>query len=73
MSKKKLIREFQEEFVLSDKYEYSFSKDLCGRTIELIVPKTHARRIRLKLPRRWRGYRTIVNYRNERIVSDDDE
>ena len=66
MNKKKLIREFQEEFVLSKKYEYDLDKDVCGRTIEILVPQHHAKRVKQKLPRRWRGYRTIVKFREER-------
>jgi hypothetical protein len=73
MSKKKIIREFQEEFVLSDKYEYTFDKDVCGKTIEVTVPKHHAHRIRPKLPRWWREYRTIVCYKEEKKTSPDDE
>ena len=72
MKKDKIIKKFQEEFVLSNKYEYSFDKDVCGRTIEIIVPKSHAKRIRLKLPRWWREYRTIVKFREESNKEDDE-
>jgi hypothetical protein len=73
MSKKTIIRDFQEEFVLSNKYEYDFDKDVCGKTIEVTVPQSHAHRIRLKLPRWWRKYRTIVCYKDQRKTSDEDD
>jgi len=72
MKKDKLIKEFQEEFVLSKKYKYDFDKDVCGKTIEVMVPQDHAKRIRLKLPRWWREYRTIVNFREESNKEDDE-
>ena len=72
MKKDKLIKEFQEEFVLSKKYKYDFDKDVCGRTIEIMVPKSHAKRIRIKLPRWWGEYRTIVNFREESNKEDDE-
>jgi len=72
MKKDKIIREFQEEFVLSDKYEYDFSKDVCGKTIEVLVPQEYAKRIKLKLPRWWRKYRTIVKYRDKSNKEDDE-
>ncbi len=34
---KKLIEEFQKEFVVSKKYEYSFGKDVCGKSIDRIL------------------------------------
>ena len=73
MNKKKLIKEFQRECVLSKKYEYDFSKDACGKTIEILVPQNHAKRIRKKLPSRWRGYRTIVMFREEPRKKEDEE
>ena len=73
MNKKKLIEEFQRECVLSKKYEYSFDKDVCGKTIEILVPQDHAKSIRKKLPSRWRGYRTIVMFREVQTKKDDED
>ena len=73
MKKKKLIEEFQKECVLSKKYQYSFDKDVCGKTIEVLVPQDHAKRIRKKLPGRWRGYRTIVIFHEEPGKKDDED
>ena len=74
MNKKKLIKEFQRECVLSKKYQYDFGKDACGQTIEVLVPRDHAKRLRKKLPGRWRGYRTIVMFREgPRKKEDEDE
>ena len=72
MNKKKLIKEFQEEFVLSKKYEYDLDKDACGKTIEILVPRHHAKRVKQKLPRRWQGYRVIVMFREERKVNTEE-
>jgi|TARA_R110002020_G_C15705078_1_gene721350 hypothetical protein len=73
MKKKKLIEEFQKECVLSKKYQYDFDKDVCGQTIEVLVPQNHAKRIRKKLPSRWRGYRTIVKFREEQKKEEDED
>jgi hypothetical protein len=72
MKKDKIIKKFQEEFVLSKKYKYDFDKDVCGKTIEVMVPQDHAKRIRLKLPRWWREYRTIVKFHEESNKEDDE-
>jgi len=59
-----LIEEFQKEFVVSKKYEYTFGKDVCGKSIDIMLPKHHAPRIRKKLPRRWKGYRILIMFRD---------
>ena len=73
MKRKKLIKEFQEEFLLSKKYEYDLGKDACGQTMEVLVPERHSKLVRKKLPRRWRGYRTIVLFREEPKISEDED
>ena len=73
MKKKKLIKEFQKECVLSKKYQYDFDKDACGQTIEILVPQDHAKRIRKKLPPRWRGYRTIVKFHEGQGKEGDED
>ena len=60
----KLVDELQREFVLSNKYEYTFGKDVCGKTIDILLPRLHANRIRKKLPRRWKGYRLLVMFKD---------
>ena len=69
---KKLIEEFQKEFVMSKKYEYSFGKDVCGKSIDIMLPKHHAARIRKKLPRRWKGYRLLIMFRGG-VEKEDEE
>ena len=69
---KKLIEEFQREFVLSNKYEYFFGKDVCGKSIDIMLPKEHATRIRKKLPRRWKGYRLLVMFRDGQKKAEDE-
>tara|TARA_Y100000590_G_C15097459_1_gene779946 strand:- start:148 stop:378 length:231 start_codon:yes stop_codon:yes gene_type:complete len=60
----KLVDELQREFVLSNKYEYTFGKDVCGKSIDILLPRFHANRIRKKLPRRWKGYRLLVMFKD---------
>ena len=72
MNKKKLIKEFQKEFVLSKKYEYDLGKDACGKTIEVLVPAKYSKLIRKKIPRRWRGYRTIIMFKEQRKKEDEE-
>ena len=63
-SLRKLNEEIQKEFVVSNKYEYSFGKDVCGKSIDIMLPKHHAARVRKKLPRRWKGYRILIMFRD---------
>tara|TARA_R110000782_G_scaffold148904_1_gene241638 strand:+ start:567 stop:812 length:246 start_codon:yes stop_codon:yes gene_type:complete len=75
MGKKAIIRAFQKEFVLSNKYEYNFDKDVCGKTIEVFVPLTDSKIVRKKLPRWWRNYRTIVLFKDtsKRLEEEEDD
>ena len=67
-----LIEEFQKEFVVSKKYEYTFGKDVCGKSIDILLPKHHAPRIRKKLPRRWKGYRILIMFRDTDKKEDEE-
>ena len=73
MNKKRLLKEFREEFLLSKKYKYSLSTDDGGSTIVVFVPEKHRRLVRKKLPTRWRDYRTIVLFREEPKISEDED
>ena len=69
---RKLVEEFQKEFVVSKKYEYSFGKDVCGKSIDILLPKHHAPRVRKKLPRRWKGYRILILFRDGGEKEDEE-
>ena len=69
---KKLVEEFQKEFVVSKKYEYSFGKDVCGKGIDIMLPKHHATRMRKKLPTRWNGYRILIMFRDVDEKEDEE-
>ena len=68
----KLVDELQREFVLSNKYEYTFGKDVCGKSIDILLPRLHANRIRKKLPRRWKGYRILIMFRDVNEKEDEE-
>ena len=68
----KLVEELQREFVLSKKYEYSFGKDVCGKSIDILLPKHHALRIRKKIPRRWKGYRLLIMFKDVEKKEDEE-
>tara|TARA_R110000824_G_C15000494_1_gene656183 strand:- start:543 stop:773 length:231 start_codon:yes stop_codon:yes gene_type:complete len=68
----KLVEELQREFVLSEKYEYSFGKDVCGKSIDILLPRLHANQIRKKLPRRWKGYRLLVMFKDGHKQEDEE-
>ena len=73
MTGKKLIKKFKEEFLLSRKYEYELGKDECGKTLEILVPQHHAKRVRKKIPRWYNGYRTIVKFQTMRKKEENEE
>jgi len=68
----KLVEELQRELVLSKKYEYSFGRDVYGKSIDILLPKRHANRIRKKIPRRWKGYRLLVMFKDEHKQEDEE-
>ena len=71
MKGKKLIKKFKEEFLLSDKYEYEIGKDDCGASLEVMLPREHAKKVRKKVPDWYKGHRTIIKYRI--IIKKEDE
>lgn len=73
MKKKQAIKEFKEEFLLSDDYEYTFAQDDHGKSLDILVPEAHAQYLRGKLPRRWNGLRVLIVSQKAREEYDDDE
>ena len=67
------LKEFREEFLLDEDYEYSIEQDDGGKTLDIIVPEGHAKFLRQKIPRRWRGIRTMIISRKKRKQIDEDE
>ena len=50
MKNKKALKEFREEFLLDEDYEYSIEQDDGGKTLDIIVPEGHAKFLRQKIP-----------------------
>ena len=73
MKNKKALKEFREEFLLDEDYEYSIQQDDGVKTLDIIVPEGHAKFLRQKIPRRWRGIRTMIISRKRRFKMDEDE
>ena len=73
MKSKKALKEFREEFLLEEDYEYSIQQDDGGKTLDIIVPEGHAKFLRQKIPRRWRGIRTMIISRKRKFKMDEDE
>lgn len=73
MKKKQAIKEFKEEFLLSDDYEYTFAQDDGGKSLDVLVPEEHGKHLRMKLPRKWRGLRILVISRKKRLDYDEDD
>ena len=73
MKNKKALKEFREEFLLEEDYEYSIQQDDGGKTLDIIVPEGHAKFLRQKIPRRWRGIRTMIISRKRQFKMDEDE
>ena len=73
MNKKKLIKKFKEEFLLSNKYEYELGKDECGKTLEILLPREHAKKVRKRIPRWYNKYRTIIKFKTIRKKEDDED
>ena len=74
MKIKEIIEELKKEYPLSKEYEYRSGTDDGGKVIEIHkVPQEHARRVRKKIPGKYKGIRTIVFFRVEREKEEDDE
>ena len=66
MKIKEIIEELKKEYPLSKKYKYRVGTDDGGKVIEIHdVPQKHARKVRKKIPMRYKGVRTIVFFRAE--------
>ena len=72
MKIKEIIEELKKEYPLSKEYEYRASTDDGGKVIEIHkVPQRHAKRVRKKIPMRYKGIRTIVFYRVEQEKGEE--
>ena len=66
MKIKEIIEELKKEYPLSKKYKYRVGTDDGGKVIEIHdVPQKHARKVRKKIPMRYKVVRTIVFFRAE--------
>jgi hypothetical protein len=67
MKIKEIIEELKKEYPLSKEYEYRAGSDDGGKIIEIHkVPQEHAKKVRKKIPMRYKGIRTIVFFRGTR-------
>jgi hypothetical protein len=74
MKIKEIIEELKKEYPLSKEYEYRAGTDDGGKIIEIHkVPQKHAKKVRKKIPGRYKGIRTIVFFRVEREKEEEDE
>tara|TARA_Y100000593_G_scaffold34456_1_gene67716 strand:- start:302 stop:520 length:219 start_codon:yes stop_codon:yes gene_type:complete len=72
MKIKEIIEELKKEYPLSKEYEYKAGSDDGGRVIEIHkVPQKHAKKVRKKIPMRYKGMRTIVFYRIEQKQEEE--
>ena len=73
MKIKKIIEELKKEYPLSKEYEYRPGTDDGGKVIEIYnVPQRHARKVRKKIPMRYKGVRTIVFFQVEREKEEEE-
>ena len=74
MKIKEIIEELKKEHPLSKKYKYRSGTDDGGKVIEIYnVPPKHARKVRKKIPMRYKGVRTIVFFQVEREKEEEEE
>ena len=72
MKIKEIIEELKKEYPLSKEYEYRAGTDDGGKVIEIYnVPQEHAKKVRKKIPMRYKGVRTIVFFRVEREKEEE--
>ena len=72
MKIKEIIEELKKEYPLSKGYEYRVGTDDGGKVIEIYnVPQEHAKKVRKKIPMRYKGVRTIVFFRVEREKEEE--
>ena len=66
MKIKEIIEELKKEYPLSKEYKHRVGTDDGGKVIEIYnIPQKHARKVRKKIPMRYKGIRTIVFFRVE--------
>ena len=74
MKIKDIIKELKKEYPLSKEYEYRRGTDDGGKVIEIYnVPQKHARKVRKKIPMKYKGMRTIIFFQVEREKEEDEE
>ena len=72
MKIKEIIEELKKEHPLSKEYEYRAGSDDGGKVIEIHgVPQEHAKKVRKKIPMRYKGIRTIVFFRVEQEKDEE--
>ena len=74
MKTKEIIKELKKEYPLSKECKYRRGQDDGGKVIEIYnVPSSHARKVRKKIPMRYKGIRTIVFFQIEREKEEEEE
>jgi len=72
MKIKDIIEELKKEYPLSKEYKYRSGSDDGGKVIEIHnIPQEHARKVRKKIPMRYKGMRTIVFFQTEREEKEE--
>ena len=72
MKTKEIIKELKKEYLLSEEYECKAGTDDGGNVIEIHkVPQEHARKVRKKIPMRYKGMRTIVFFQVKREEEEE--
>ena len=72
MKIKEIIEELKREYPLSKECEYRRGQDDGGKVIEIYnVPQEHAKKVRKKIPMRYKGIRTIVFFRVEQEKDEE--
>ena len=73
MKIKEITEELKKEYPISKEYKYRVGTDDGGKVIEIYnVPQRHARKVRKKIPMRYKGVRTIVFFQVEREKEEDE-
>ena len=72
MKIKDIIKALKKEYPISKKYKYRSGTDDGGKVIEIYdVPQKHAKKVRKKIPMRYKGIRTIVFFQTEREEKEE--
>ena len=74
MKIKEIIEELKKEYPLSKECGYRRGTDDGGQVIEIYnVPQKHAKKVRKKIPMRYKGIRTLVFFQIEREKEEEEE